>query len=67
MIKLLEIKKSGGVWKNFKQIGTGKNFLASDFKPEHLRVIYTLFDDKIVGEYLKGNIDSKNPKLRRQF
>jgi len=67
MIKLLEIKNNGKVWKNFEQTGTGKNFLMSDFKPEHLRVIYTLFDDKLVDEYLQDNIYSKNPNLIRQF
>lgn len=67
MIKILEIKKNGEVWKKFKQKGTGKNFLTSDFKPEHLRIIYTLFDNKIVDEYLQGNIYSKNPNLIKQF
>ncbi len=54
-------------WKSYKQQGTGKNFLSSDFKPEHLRVIYNVFDNDVVGEYLGGNLKSKTPKLVRQF
>ncbi|TFH31753.1 MAG: hypothetical protein E4G99_13590 [Anaerolineales bacterium] len=62
-IKLLEIYQSEGAWKRHKQRSTGKNFLSSDFKPEHLCVIYDVFDDDLVRQYLEGNITSKEPQL----
>ena len=66
-INLLEILDSGGSWKRYSQKGTGKNFLSSDFKPEHLRVNYEVFGDDMVKQYLEGNLPSKEPKLVRQW
>lgn len=66
-IKLMEIYQSEGVWKRHKQRSTGKNFLSSDFKPEHLRVIYNVFDDDMVKRYLEGTLISKQPQLFYQF
>lgn len=45
----------------------GKNFLESDFKPQHLRIIYNVYDNDIVRRYLDGEIQSKQPKLKRQW
>ncbi len=42
---------------------TGRLWLGKDFKPNHLRVIYDLFDNKIVDEYLSGNLDKDLPNL----
>lgn len=67
VIKLLEFKEKNIAWKRFKQKGTGKNFMSTDFRPEHLRVIYNLFDDDIVKQYLNGNISSKTFNLIKQF
>ena len=66
-IKLLEIFENQKTLKSFKQKGTGKNFLENDFKPQHLRVIYDVFNNDMVREYLEGNFQSKKPKLIRQF
>jgi len=66
-VQLLEIYQSAGSWKRHKQRSTGKNFLSSDFKPEHLRVIYNVFDDDMVRRYLEGKLISKQPQLFRQF
>jgi folate-dependent phosphoribosylglycinamide formyltransferase PurN len=44
-----------------KQKGTGKNFLTRDFIPQHLRVIYNLYNDDIVDNFLDKKIVSKNP------
>lgn len=66
-IDLLEILASGGEWKRYKQKGTGKNFLSSDFKPEHLRVIYDVFDDDMVKQYLDSRLVSKKPTLIHQW
>ena len=50
-----------------QQKGSGKNFIQSDFKPEHLRLVYNLFNNDIVKHYFEGKIKSKKPHLIRQF
>jgi folate-dependent phosphoribosylglycinamide formyltransferase PurN len=55
-------------WTKFKQKPeSGKNFLESDFYPQHLRVIYQQYGGKMVDAYLDGRIKPKEPKLKRQF
>ena len=55
-------------WQKFPQRPeTGKNFLESDFKPQHLRMIYQVYKNDIVRAYLDGEIHSKEPNLKRQF
>lgn len=66
-VRLLEILHEQGSWKTHKQKSTGKNFLSSDFKPEHLRVIYNLFQNDMVCQYLEGKLEAKTPRLIRQF
>ncbi len=66
-LQLLEIFEAKGGWVTRPQKATGKNFLASDFKPEHLRVIYNLFDDDMVRQYLEGKLPCKQPQPYRQF
>ena len=41
----------------------GRLFLTRDFEPQHLRVNYDLFNDRMVDEYLSGRLGSKTPKL----
>ena len=54
-------------WKHFPQKPeAGKNFLESDFKPQHLRMIYDVYENEIVDQFLGGKIESKEPKLLRQ-
>lgn len=56
-----------GAWKLHKQKPeAGKNFLASDFKPQHLRLIYNVYNNSIVDEYLAGNLLCKEPILKTQ-
>lgn len=45
------------------QLTGGKTFKATDWRPEHLDVIYNKFDDSIVDLYLSKKITNKNPKL----
>jgi methionyl-tRNA formyltransferase len=66
-VELLRILDRGEAWTAHKQRGTGRNFLSSDFQPQHLRVIYNLFDDDIVRRYLDGDLARKEPVLIRQF
>ena len=65
--ELVRLFAEKGPWEAFVQKATGKNFLSTDFKPAHLRVIYDLFDNDLVDHYLEGRIASPVPKLRRQF
>lgn len=46
-----------------KQKVSGRNWLQSDFHPSMLRIIYDLFDDKIVDLFLKGEISGRLPRL----
>jgi len=54
-------------WVLRDQKSTGRLFLTKDFIPIHLRVIYDLFNDKIVDAYLNGELGQKNPKLIKAF
>jgi methionyl-tRNA formyltransferase len=67
MVYLLELFHEQRRWNTFVQKGTGKNFLSRDFRPEHLRVIYNLFNDDMVRYYLEGRLNSPIPALCRQF
>jgi methionyl-tRNA formyltransferase len=66
-VRLLEIYAEKGGWVTRKQKATGKNFLASDFIPEHLRVIYNVYNDDMVRQYLDGRLKCKMPSPYRQF
>lgn len=60
LLKIFGLKRS---WKSFSQKGTGKNFLQKDFKVQHLRVIYNLYNNDIVKQYLEGKLKSAKPHL----
>jgi methionyl-tRNA formyltransferase len=63
-LRLLKIYPN---WQKFPQRPeSGKNFLESDFKPQHLRFIYDIYGNEIVEQFLSGKIESKEPKLLRQ-
>jgi len=49
------------------QKSAGKLFLSSDWKPEHLRVVYQLFNNDIVDRYLDGDLPHVEPKLVRVY
>ena len=65
MGRLLDNFSNG--WFFQEQTATGKNFLARDFQPAHLRMIYEVYDDDIVEQYLDGKLKQHKPKLVRQF
>lgn len=50
-------------WTFKEQKATGKNFLARDFKAQHLHMIYSVFNNNIVDAYLDGNLPGRTPKL----
>jgi len=59
--KILDILESGNQLVLYKQKGSGKNFLTRDFMPQHLRVIYNLYNDNIVDLFLDKKIKPKEP------
>ena len=46
---------------------SGKLWPSRDWRPEHLRVIYEIYGDRIVDHYLDGAFEQKAPRLHRQF
>jgi len=66
MTKMIAFRNSGGEWIFKKQKSTGKNWLDSDFKPEHLRVPYTLFNDDMAKHYLDKTLVCKEPFMYMQ-
>lgn len=60
--EIIDLLDSGKTLRLHKQKSTGKKFLSKDFSVEHLRLIYNLFDDKIVDYYLNLK-KKKKPKL----
>lgn len=67
LCKIARLEAEGKELKCVPQTSNGKLFLGRDWSPQMLRVIYNLFQDDIVDQYLDGNLLSDNPKLVRQF
>lgn len=49
--------------KGYKQKNYGRVFKSSDWRPEHLKLIYEVYEDRIVDAVLNGQITGKEPKL----
>ncbi|ARJ66555.1 hypothetical protein WV31_13195 [Magnetospirillum sp. ME-1] len=63
LILLLEKLERFGKLELVEQRWAGKLYLSRHFRPEHLRVIYDLFDGKIVDKHLSGELSGNAPKL----
>lgn len=64
VMKIMQRMNMGEVFPGIEQQKNGKLFLERDWRPEHLRLIYDLYEDKIVDLYLNGEIGQSNePKL----
>lgn len=63
LVRLIQVLESGGQVEEHPQRPAGRLFRARDFRPEHLRVVYDLFDDQIVDRYLDGTLGGKAPTL----
>jgi folate-dependent phosphoribosylglycinamide formyltransferase PurN len=46
-----------------RQKSSGKLWVSSDWRPEHLHFVYDTWDDRIVDRVLDGDIDGKEPRL----
>lgn len=66
-VAVLEYLAEAGTLPVEEQTRTGKLFLSGDFDPHHLRVIYDLYDNDIVDEYLDGNLGDRRPNLTDVF
>jgi len=60
---IFDLLKSKGTLPLFKQKSLGRLFLTRDFQPSHLRLIYDLYEDKIVDAYLNGDLNQRKPRL----
>lgn len=61
--KILECRDNGVEFECSPQKSAGKLFLGKDWTPQTLRVIYELFEDKIVDMYLDGEFEKDEPVL----
>ena len=52
-------------WEYRPQRSAGRLFLNRDFEPMHLRVIYDLFENGIVDQFLNGGLSGRRPSLVR--
>lgn len=50
-----------------RQTSSGMLWLASKWRPEHLRLIYEVYEDRIVDAYLAGELTHGEPALHRQL
>ncbi|MFD2116968.1 formyltransferase family protein [Paenibacillus yanchengensis] len=50
-----------------KQKSAGKLYVSSDWQPQHLRVVYQLFNNDIVDHYLDGKLPKTEPSLINIF
>ena len=62
-LKILKILDQTNNLHMEKQKSSGRLFLTRDFNPHHLRVIYDLFNDRIVDAWLSGELGGKTPKI----
>ena len=60
-IKIIEMIKNKKI-KKYTINQSGKLFLKKDFKPEHLRIIYNLYNDDIVKMFLKNKLKKQSQK-----
>jgi len=64
VIACLERVEAGRAPQEHAQRTTGRLYLTRQFRPEHLRVNYDLFDDRMVDAHLDATITrSSAPKL----
>ncbi len=63
MITLFQEREKRGYFTQEEQRSSGRLYMGKDFKPEHLRVIYDLFNNKMVDAYLNGELDREKPPV----
>jgi methionyl-tRNA formyltransferase len=63
LIEIINKIKLGVPLTKHVQRSSGKLFLEKEFRPEHLRVVYDLFNDDISGMFLRGELNSRSLNL----
>ncbi|MFZ3043655.1 MAG: formyltransferase family protein [Minisyncoccia bacterium] len=63
LVALLRQREKNGSFTEVPQRTSGRLYLESAFHPEHLRVIYDLFDNDMVDAYLRGELSQEKPTL----
>lgn len=66
IVPLLKLKSKSNSIKAIDQKTTGKLWLKKDWTPQHLKLIYGLYEDKVVNAYLDGELLQHLPKLIQQ-
>lgn len=61
LINLIAARPHG--WNFHDQRFSGRNFLTRDFEPHHLRVIYDLYENRIVDAFLQGTLGNSMPRI----
>lgn len=67
MPRLLGMLGGGALQPARPQAETGKLWRKQDWRPEHLRLIYETFEDRIVDAALDGRLSGRKATLVRQF
>ncbi|MGG3919217.1 formyl transferase [Parageobacillus thermoglucosidasius] len=63
LVEILKRLQNGKVPNYVPQKSNGKLFVATDWTPQHLRLIYQTFNNDIVDHYLDGKLGHVEPKL----
>lgn len=63
MVALFREREQRGHFVEETQRSSGRLYMQKDFKPEHLRVIYDLFQNDMVDAYLRGEISQEQPPI----
>lgn len=67
MPELTRVISGGAMKPPHTQGTTGRIWRSADWRPEHLRLIYDVYEDRIVDHCLDGEFGHAEPKLFRQF
>jgi folate-dependent phosphoribosylglycinamide formyltransferase PurN len=65
--RLIALMEKGAKIKKTPHKTAGKLWLGNNWRPEHLKLIYDVYNDKIVDLYLDGEFAQSKPILVRQF
>ncbi|MCP1357548.1 formyltransferase family protein [Aneurinibacillus migulanus] len=63
IVQILQQRAEGREFPGTPQKSSGKLFVGTDWHPQHLRVVYNLYNNDIVDRYLDGEISSPPPPL----
>jgi methionyl-tRNA formyltransferase len=65
LVTVIGLLSAGEALRFAPQRSAGKLFLERDFQAQHLRVIYDLYQNRIVDEWLSGRLGTTQPKIVR--